>query len=576
MRPSNVQIAAVLEEFADLLEIAGANPFRIRAYRNAARSVGELGTAVASMVDEGKDLTSLPGIGEDLAAKVKTLVATGALPDLEGIYQKVPRTVTELLDLPGLGPKRVRTLFQSLGIASIQELEQAAAEGRIHSLPGMGKKTEQKLLESIRSRGQQAKRFLRSDVQAQADRLLPQLIQCDPEARLAVAGSFRRGRDTIGDLDILAASESPARLMEALPRADGVRDVLAHGPAKTSVRLDTGLQVDLRVVDRRSFGAALHYFTGSQAHNIALRREAQKRGLLVNEYGVFRGDEWIAGATEEEVFRAVDLPWIPPELREDRGELETAREGALPDLVSIQHIRGDLHCHTIASDGRNTLEEMVAAARARGLCYLAITDHSQSLTVANGLNEDRLLRQIDQIDALNDTLDGFTVLRGIEVDILEDGRLDLPDRVLGRLDLVVASVHSKFNLSRDAQTERILRAMDNRHFSILAHPTGRRLPDRPSYAVDLERVIEHARSRPCFLECNSNPRRLDLDDIHCRMAKDAGVLISLATDSHRTAGFANLQFGISQARRGWLTQGDVLNSRPLGELRARLRPTMRA
>ena len=430
------------------------------------------------------------------------------------------------------------------------------------------------MLKAFAHRRDASKRFRRITIRPTLDALTTALQKAEPNAELTVAGSYRRAKETVGDLDILAVSELPQALMDALVAFEQVEDVNAHGPTKSSVVLRSGLQVDLRVVEEGSFGAALHYFTGSKAHNIAVRRRAQQRGLKVNEYGVTRDDEKVAGATEEELFAALELAWVPPELREDRGEMEAAEAGTLPVLIEETDLWGDLHSHSTASDGRNTVEEMAEAANAAGLTYLAVTDHSKRLTVANGLDEDRLRLQIEQIDRINAKLEGFTLLKGSEVDILEDGRLDLSNDVLQRLDLVVASVHSLFGLSREKQTERVLRAMENPYFSILAHPTGRILLKREPYEIDIPRIIEAAAQRGCFLELNANPQRLDLSDVYCRMAKDAGVLISIDSDAHRAADFSNLFYGVGQARRGWLCKEDVLNARPLEELRPLLKRTM--
>jgi DNA polymerase (family X) len=392
--------------------------------------------------------------------------------------------------------------------------------------------------------------------------------------RVAVAGSYRRCQETIGDIDILATAAKQQPVIDWFTRYDEVDKVSAAGPTRATVLLRSGLQVDLRVVGAESYGAALHYFTGSKAHNIAIRAMGQKKGLKINEYGVFRGAKRIAGKTEDEVYSSVGLPYIEPELRENRGELEAAAAGHLPKLIELVDLKGDLHTHTKATDGQNSLREMAAAAKERGLAYIAITEHSRHLTVAHGLDAERLRRQIAEIDRLNEENPGLTLLKGIEVDILEDGKLDLPDELLGRLDLVVGAIHSRFNLSREKQTERILRALDRPNFSILAHPTGRLLGEREPYDIDMPRIIRTIKERGCFIELNAHPERLDLSDIHCRAAKGAGVLISIATDAHRIQEFGYLRFGVGQARRGWLEKADVLNTRPLRELRALLARTM--
>jgi DNA polymerase (family 10) len=570
----NADIAAIFEEIADLLEIQGANPFRIRAYRNAARTLGELSQDVRMLVEKGDDLKRLPGIGDDLSAKIREIVATGRCSLLERLRTELPPAVTELLKIPGLGPKRVKALHRDLEVQTVEQLYRAARDGRIRALPGFGEKTELNILQAVEAHVSQARRFKLAVAAQYAEALRTYLTAVQGVKQVTIAGSFRRMRETVGDLDILATAMPDSPVMQRFTAYDEVAEVLSAGAKRASVMLKCGLQVDLRVVAEESYGAALQYFTGSKAHNIAIRRIAQKHGLKVNEYGVYRGEARIAGENEESVYRAVGLPYIPPELREDRGEIEAAHAGRLPQLVELADLRGDLHVHTRATDGRNTLREMALAAQAQGFEYLAITEHSRRLTVAHGLDPLRLARQCDEIDALNEQLTGITLLKGIEVDILEDGSLDLPDNVLARLDLVVGAVHSKFDLSRARQTERILRAMEHPCFTLLAHPTGRLIEKREPYDVDMLRIIRQAKKRGCFLELNAHPERLDLLDTYCQMAKEEGVLISINSDAHSTFDFANLRFGVGQARRGWLGKQDVLNSRPLAELRTLIKRTM--
>ena len=572
----NAEVATAFEEMADLLEIEGANPFRVRAYRFAARTLRDLPAEVGEMVAKGEDLTSLPGIGDDLAGKIKEILATGTAAALEAQRKRVPATLTELLRIPGLGPKRVKTLAHELKIRSLSELQTAAQAGRVRTLAGFGEKTEQHILDALATRLAEAPRVQRAVAIPYAEALVAYLEQSSGVSRVIAAGSYRRGLETIGDLDILVTAPAGRTVMDRFVAYQEVRDVLAHGATKSSVRLQSGLQVDLRVVPQESYGAALLYFTGSKAHNVVLRQLAQQRGLKLNEYGVFRGDKPVAGETEESVYASLGLPWIPPELREGRGEIDAAKAGRLPHLVDLQDLKGDLHAHTRATDGRNSLPEMAEAARLRGLRYFAITDHSRRLTMAKGLDSTRLLQQMEDIDQLNATLSGITILKGIEVDILEDGSLDLPDEVLGRLDLVVGAVHSRFNLSNRRQTERIMKAMDHPHFSILAHPSGRLIGRREPYEVDMLRIIRKARERRCFLEINAHPERLDLTDIHCRMAKEEGVLLAVNTDAHSMLDLENARFGVGQARRGWLEKADVLNTRSYTELRKLLKPTMEA
>ncbi|MBI2780037.1 MAG: DNA polymerase/3'-5' exonuclease PolX [Gammaproteobacteria bacterium] len=570
----NADVAAIFEEIANLLEIQGANPFRIRAYRNAARTVGELGRDIKTLLEKGEDLTQLPGVGDDLAAKIHEIVETGKCSMLDKLHKELPPAITELLKISGLGPKRVKALYHDLDVQTLEQLYRAAHDGRIRQLAGFGAKTEQRILESVKTHVTQARRFKLAVASQYADALAAYLQKAKGVGQVVVAGSFRRMKETVGDLDILVTAGPGSPVMERFAAYDEVKTVLSSGTTRSSVVLRSGLQVDLRRVDEESYGAALQYFTGSKAHNIAIRRLGQERGLKINEYGVFKGEERITGETEEAVYRAVGLPYIPPELREDRGEIEAARAGRLPHLVELHDLKGDLHAHTKATDGHNTVKDMALAAKARGFEYLAITEHSRRLTVAHGLDPQRLLKQIDEIDRLNSELKGITVLKGIEVDILEDGSLDLPDSVLERLDLVIGAVHSKFDLPRAKQTERILRAMDHPHFTILAHPTGRLLEQREPYDVDMLRIIRKAKSRGCYLELNAHPERLDLLDTQCQMAKEEGVLISINSDAHSTLDLDNLCFGVGQARRGWLEKKDVLNTRTLTALRALLRRTM--
>lgn len=570
----NADVAAVFDQIADLLEVQGANPFRIRAYRNAARNVGELGSSVEAMLARGEDLDALPGIGPDLAGKIAEIVAKGTCEQLERLRKEVPPAITELLAIPRLGPKRVRALHDELGIETLPELLSAAREGRIGQVKGFGAKMEQQILQAAASRLAQERRFKLPVALQVSDALLSEL-KAVPGVRQAVAaGSLRRMRDTVGDLDLLVTSQRGSAVMDRFTGSSDVQRILSKGRTRASVVLRSGLQVDLRSVRPASFGAAWLYFTGSKAHNIALRRLAQEAGLKLNEYGLFRGTQPVAGESEASVYRALGLPFIEPELREDRGEIEAARGHRLPRLVRLADLRGDLHAHTKDSDGNDTMEAMAEAARARGLQYLAVTEHSKRLALARGLDAGRLARQIDRIDELNARLEGVVLLKGVEVDILEDGSLDLPDAVLGRLDLVVGAIHHRFDLSRDQQTDRLLRAMDHPCFTILAHPTGRLIDERPPCDIDLQRVIRHARGRGCFLELNAQPARLDLTDLSCRMARDEGVLVSIASDAHSTLGLDDVRLGIGQARRGWLRAQDVLNTRPLEALRPLLDATM--
>jgi DNA polymerase (family X) len=570
----NNDIADIFDALADYLEIEGENPFKIRAYRNASRTVRGLGPELADMIAAGESPTDLPGIGRDLAAKIVEILATGTTRALEEVKQRIPAGVIDLLRIPGLGPKRVSVLYRDLQVDSLAALKAAAETGRIRSLAGFGAKTEQGILQAAAAAVERGKRVSIAQVGPRVEEMLAGLRQVAGVFEATAAGSYRRCLETVGDVDLLVTAEPGSTVMERFVAFADAGQVLARGETKSSILLASGLQVDLRLVAPADFGAALQYFTGSKAHSVRIRHIGRQRGLKINEYGVFTLDARVAGESEESVYRAVDLPWIPPELREDRGEIDAAREGRLPVLVELADIRGELHSHTSETDGRNSLAEMAAAARKRGLRYLAVTDHSQTLRMVGGLDERRLMAQADEIDRLNAGMQGFTLLKGIEVEILEDGSLDFPDSVLQRLDIVIGSVHSRFHVTREQQTARILRAMDHRWFTILGHPSGRLIGERDPYAVDMAAVIRKAKERGCFLELNANPARLDLTDIHCQMAKEAGVLVSINTDAHSTAEFDQLRHGVNQARRGWLEKRDVLNTRSLAALKKLLKPTM--
>jgi DNA polymerase (family 10) len=570
----NNDVAGIFEEVADLLEIKGDNPFRVRAYRNAARTVAGLSRSVADLAVEDKGLDGLPGIGRELAEKIRTIVAAKKLPFLEDLKKELPEGLSTLMKVRGLGPKKVAALYKELKVASLEDLKKAAGEGKIRELPGFSVKTEQALLEELgrtKITDHGPERFKLALAEQIVTPFFEELKKAGRVEEIAIAGSYRRRAETVGDIDILVAAETSGGVMDRFVRYDDVTKVLAEGETKSSVLLRGGLQVDLRVVPPVSFGAALHYFTGSKAHNIAVRMMGVKRKLKINEYGVYKGKKMIAGRTEEDVYKAVGLPYIEPELREDRGELRAAAAGRLPRLVELKDIKGDLHAHTTATDGRYTALEMAEAAKKRGYEYLAITDHSQHVTVARGLDEKRLAKSIKEIDRLNAKLKGFTLLKSIELDILADGSLDLPDDILGELDLVVCSVHYNFKLSKEKQTERVIRALDNPCVNIFGHPSGRLINERPAYEIDLGKVMKAAVERGCFLEVNGHPDRLDLDDVHCRMAKEMGLKLALSTDAHSTDDLDLMRFGVGQARRGWIEADDVINTRSLAELRKLLK-----
>ena len=563
----NADVAALFEDVADLLAIQGENAFRIRAYRNAARTLNQLSRPVADLVAAGEDLSDLPDIGDDLAGKIATIVETGTLPLYDELAQDIPPSVADLLRIPGLGPKRVRRLRDALGVDSRAALKRAAETGKVQALDGFGETMEQNILDGLAQMSDDA-RWLLARVEPIVASLHDHVSAHDAVERVDAAGSYRRRKETVGDLDVLALADDGPAVTEHFAAYEDVAEALSQGDTRASVRLRSGLQVDLRVVPPKSYGAALLYFTGSKAHNVALRDRAVAAGLKLNEYGAFRDDteKRVAGTTEDDIYDLFDLPYIVPELRENRGELDAAADGTLPDLVTRADLRGNLHTHTTYSDGRHSLEEMAAAAQTRGLEYLAITDHSPAVAVVQGLDADALRAQMDAIDRLNEDLDDLRVLKGIEVDILKDGSLDLPDAVLADLDLCLCALHTALDLDEETQTERVLRALDNPHVHVLAHPTGRRINERPPIEIDLDRVMEAAADRGCVLELNAQPERLDLSDVHCRRAKELGLPLVIGADAHSTDGLDVLRYGVDQARRGWLEADDVLNTKPWADI----------
>ena len=571
MDVQNPEIAEIFNRYADLLEIQDANPFRVRAYRNAARTVGAESRSMADLVARHEDLTELPGIGKDLAAKIAVIVGTGRLPELAELETRVPRALSDLMRLPGLGPKRVKQIYRGLHIRSQEDLARAIRSGELARLPGFGATLVRKIAGGLALDQAARSRMKLADAERYVAPLLAHLKQAPGAARVEVAGSFRRRQETVGDLDIVVASARGSAVMRHFTRYGDIAEVLAQGDTRSSVRLRSGLQVDVRVVPEASFGAALYYFTGSKAHVVATRKLAVDKGLKMNEYGLYRGLRKLAGRTEAEMFKSLGMEYVPPELREDRGEIGAARRHRLPALLALKDLRGDLHCHTRETDGVDGLERMAEAARRRGYEYLAITDHSRRLTVAHGMNTRRLRAQATAIDELNAKFRGFRLLKSVEVDILEDGTLDLPDTVLKELDLVVGAVHYKFDLSPGQQTRRLLRAMDNPHLDILAHPSCRLIGTRPPIGYDFERVAQGAQERGCCLEVDAQPERLDLDDVHCRTAKDLGTKLVISSDAHSAQALSLIRFGVDQARRGWIGPGDVLNTLPLDRLLATLR-----
>ncbi len=570
---TNAHIADAFDLLGDILDFQGANPFRVRAYRNSARTIRDYPEPLAAMVELGKEkLTEIDGIGDDLAAKIITLVQTGSIPQLEELKAQVPESVLALLRLPGVGPKKAAALHKQLGIKTLAELKTACEAGQVRTLKGFGEKTEQLILQGMTIAETASERMYWATADQVVQDLREHLQKCKAIEQLEFAGSYRRGKETVGDLDILVVSTKVDEVMDCLAAYPEVSTILARGETKMSVRIASGLQIDLRVVPAESFGAALQYFTGSKEHNVILRGMAKDQGLKISEWGVFRVDgekeTRIAGATEKEVYDTLDMPVFPPELREGRREFEWAAAGKLPNLITTDDIRGDLHMHTSATDGSATIEEMVAAARERGLAYIAITDHSQRVSMARGLTPERLLAQWAEIDRIRDTLPkGFTLLKGIECDILEKGGMDLPDDVLAQADWVIASVHYGQKQPRQQITERILGAIENPHVSMVAHPTGRLINRRDAYEVDLEAVFAAAKKHGKLVELNANPMRLDLNDVYCAAAKQHGIPIVINTDAHSPDGLDVLRYGILQARRAGLTKHDVANTRTWAQMK---------
>jgi DNA polymerase (family 10) len=565
-----VEVADALEEIGLLLELNGENPFKTRAYGNAARIVRALDSDLGELVAR-KGLGELKGIGPALVEKITTLVTTGSLPYLDGLRRQVPAGMLEWLKIPGLGPKKARVVHVTLGISTLEELEQAARDGKLRDLPGFGETTEAKILSGIGRVREHAGRFLRPVILGEATRLIARLTPIPGLARVEVAGSARRGAGTSKDIDIVATAEDAAQVMDAFVSDPGVVEVVGRGPTKCSVRLAAGPNADLRVVTAASYPFALLYFSGSKAHNVALRGRAQALGLKLNEYALIRDADGAHITCEDEatIYRSLGLPFIPPELREDAGEIEAAERGALPELVAREDLKGILHCHSTWSDGTSSIEEMARAARAMGMSYLGLCDHSRAAAYAGGMSIDRVKEQHREIDVLNEKLGtSFHVLKGIEVDILADGSLDFPDEVLKTFDLVVASVHSLFNFDAAKQTERMIRAVSNPYVDIIGHPTGRLLLSRDPYPLDLFALIDAAAERGVAIEINAHPERLDLDPAGLRHGLASGMKTAINPDAHTTDGLLDIAYGVDTARRGWCTASDVLNTMTLPDLKA--------
>ena len=567
----NEVIASHFELLADLLEIQGANPFRIRAYRNGARTISSTSESMDDMVRSDHDLTEMTGIGKDLARQIVEIVTTGRHASLEELKTKIPNGVLDMLRIQGVGPKKVSVFFNELGLKSLAELKAACEGRRLRELKGFGKKTEESILQNIDLAATQGERVSIADARTAVEAIVEDLKQLPEVEQVAVAGSCRRRRETCGDLDVLATCSDPGPPMDRLAAHPLVETVLQRGDTKQRVRLRTGIELDLRVVPQSSFGAAMQYFTGSKEHNIVVRQRAKDLNLKVNEYGVFRGEEQIAGRTEEDVYAAIGLPWIPPELRENRHEFEWADAGNLPKLISCNDIQGDLHMHTTASDGAATIEEMAIAAKARGLKYIAITDHSKRVSMANGLDADRLKQHWKAIREVQSRISGIDILCGIECDILEDATMDLPDEVLAEADWVIAVLHYGLKQPGDQIMKRLMAAVKNPHVDIIGHCTGRMIGRREGADVNFTDLLKAASDHRVMMEINAHPSRLDLDDIHAAAAKDLGISIVISTDSHSVNGFEVLEYGVDQARRAGLTADDVANTRTLTDFRKLLK-----
>lgn len=570
----NLEIAKIFNKLADLLELEGENPFRVRAYRNAALTIENLSQDVSQAVKKGEDLTKLPGIGPELAKKIVDIVENKEIELLKELEEKNPLDLAELSRIQGLGPKRIKKLYDELKIKNIDELAEAAKQQKIRNLPGFSEKLEEQILEETKKIKERYNRIKISTAEQYALPLVDYLKKDPNVQNIEIAGSFRRRQETIGDIDILITCKDCESVMNRFADYEGVEKVLSKGETRSSVMLKAGIQVDLRAVPQKSYGAALNYFTGSKAHSINMRKLARQKNWKINEYGLFDGKNFIAGKTEEEIYKKLGFPYIEPELRGNGEEFEAAMKGELPDLIKLSDIKGDLHVHTTLTDGKNSLEEMAQAAqKIMGYEYIANTDHSKRLAMVRGLDAQKVAENIKRTDKLNEKLKNFTILKGIEVDILEDGSLDLSDEILKELDIVVGAVHYKFNLTRKQQTERILRAMDNPYFNILAHPTGRLINERDPYDVDMERIMKHAKENNCFLEINSQPSRLDLNDYYIKMGKDIGIKFSISTDAHSIEDYNHMRYGVAQARRGWLEAKDVINTRNIDELKKLLKKT---
>lgn len=567
----NSQVASIFDEIADLLELEGGNEFRVRSYRGAARAVRDLSRRLEDMVERDAPLTGIPNIGKSTAGKIREILETGTCDRLEKLRRELPEGLTRVMRLPKLGPRKAMELHRRLGVDGLDDLERACREHRVRELPGFGPKTEKNILDGLGTLKSAAGRILFKDAADHVDSLERFLDGVRQVRRWEVAGSFRRCKETVGDLDVLVEARDRKAASDAIAEYGEISEVDSRGREKMSVHLGSGLQVDFRFFDRESFGAALTYFTGSKAHNIALRRRAQDRNWKLNEYGLFKNDRRLAGNTEKAVYNRLGLEWVEPELREDRGEVEAAESGELPDLIRLRHVRGDLQSHSDASDGRASVEEMAREAKDRGYQYFAITDHSKRVTMAKGLDDDRCRRHADRIREVDETLDGFWLMAGIEVDILKTGRLDLSEKVLRDLDWVVASVHYDRDLGKEKNTDRMLAAISSGVVHCIGHPLGRIIGQREPIPLNMDRIFQACREHGVRLEVNAQPDRLDLPDTFCKPAREAGVEFTLGTDAHKPSDLDFMRFAVNVARRGWLTRKHVLNTLTAKQLRKALR-----
>jgi len=566
----NKSIAGILYETADLLEVDAADSFRIRSYRNAAEAIEGWPQQISDLIANEKAVLAIPGIGKGMLVNLKEMLSEGKLTLHADLLKKYRPSMLQLLKVQGLGPKTIALIWSAYQVCDLEGVEQLAREGKIRILPRMGEKHEQKLLKAIEDYRRIAGRFLIETAQIQADKILEHLRAYPGVEKATPAGSLRRGRETVGDLDILVTGPACCddaerqKLIDHIIKLPGLMEIIARGENKISFRLRGGMQVDVRTLAPESFGAAMQYFTGSKAHNVSLRQRALKMGYTLNEYSLARLDnqEVVASKSEQDIYAALKLDYIPPEIRENAGEIDAAEKHSLPKLLTQEDLQGDVHMHTVETDGRNTIEEMAAAARERGYKYMAITDHSKNLAFANGLDDERAIKHIAKIRAANEATGDIRIFAGIEVDILEDGTLDLSDEILAQMDIVIASVHSHFNQSADDMTKRLLKAVSNPNVSLIGHPTGRILLRRDAYAYDMDAVLQAASGNKVAMELNAYPDRLDLCDRHLRQAKQAGVKIVINTDSHHTSHMEKIRYGVLQARRAWLTAGDVLNTLP--------------